>query len=321
MMPSSVTVVPWCPSCCGVHVADFQKPIHTRASVSQSLTFGHADSQALPTPLSAALNSSRRSSRLLGQGVSSMESLSSFSSGLFWLPPLPAMVKWRRGSLSRRFVCERAGVLFKSLSGGAGLQTCGTGGKNSKLVGQVGPCGTGGRVWDIHHTTWIHRHSRLGAQVDLSALGAKRNSKLMGGIGRLLSQRAAGENGNSAEEEEKDQSPSLSSSHDDAAENNGGFRRVEGRGRAGGRVIELRLTEIRRPLRRVRQNDPEKVKMLMESISKIGLQVPIDVLEVEGKYYGFSGCHRFEAHIRLGLPTIRCKVHKASKAILRLHMM
>jgi hypothetical protein len=47
----------------------------------------------------------------------------------------------------------------------------------------------------------------------------------------------------------------------------------------------------------------------------------IDVLLVDGSYYGFSGCHRFEAHQRLGVPTIRCRVRKASKEILRMHMM
>lgn len=33
----------------------------------------------------------------------------------------------------------------------------------------------------------------------------------------------------------------------------------------------------------------------MTSIQEIGLQEPIDVLLVEGKYYGFSGCHRWGA--------------------------
>lgn len=47
----------------------------------------------------------------------------------------------------------------------------------------------------------------------------------------------------------------------------------------------------------------------------------IDVLLVDGAYYGFSGCHRFEAHQKLGLPTIRCRVRKASQQILRMHMM
>ncbi|KAG8077180.1 hypothetical protein GUJ93_ZPchr0006g42196 [Zizania palustris] len=46
----------------------------------------------------------------------------------------------------------------------------------------------------------------------------------------------------------------------------------------------------------------------------------IDVLEVDGVYYGFSGCHRYEAHQRLGLPTIRCKVRRGTKETLRHHM-
>lgn len=32
---------------------------------------------------------------------------------------------------------------------------------------------------------------------------------------------------------------------------------------------------------------------------------------------GFSGCHRFEAHQRLGLPTIRCRVRRVSPSILK----
>ncbi|RVX02681.1 Sulfiredoxin, chloroplastic/mitochondrial [Vitis vinifera] len=51
-------------------------------------------------------------------------------------------------------------------------------------------------------------------------------------------------------------------------------------------ILELPLDKIRRPLLRTRSNDPEKVKELMESIREIGLQVPIDVLEVDGAYYG-----------------------------------
>ncbi|KAK6240351.1 hypothetical protein SCA6_005740 [Theobroma cacao] len=56
---------------------------------------------------------------------------------------------------------------------------------------------------------------------------------------------------------------------------------------SGGPVIlELPLDKIRRPLMRTRANDPNKVQELMDSIREIGLQVPIDVLEVEGVYYG-----------------------------------
>jgi uncharacterized ParB-like nuclease family protein len=58
----------------------------------------------------------------------------------------------------------------------------------------------------------------------------------------------------------------------------------------------------------------------MESIQTVGLQEPIDVLEVEGQYYGFSGCHRYEACTRLGHPTIRCRVRRATPQVLRMHL-
>lgn len=84
------------------------------------------------------------------------------------------------------------------------------------------------------------------------------------------------------------------------------------------RVQELPLSEIHRPL--YRQNDPEKVKALMESIRQNGQQEPIDVLEVDGKYYGFSGCHRYEACTRLGQETILCNVRKAPRSVLKMHL-
>ncbi|CAI0401819.1 unnamed protein product [Linum tenue] len=90
--------------------------------------------------------------------------------------------------------------------------------------------------------------------------------------------------------------------------------------KAGPMIVELPLDQIKRPLMRTRANDPNKVQELMQSIQQIGLQVPIDVLEVDGVYYGFSGCHRYEAHQRLGLPTIRCKVRRGTKETLRHHL-
>ncbi|CAN7030977.1 unnamed protein product [Brassica rapa subsp. trilocularis] len=88
-------------------------------------------------------------------------------------------------------------------------------------------------------------------------------------------------------------------------------------GGVGPMIVELPLEKIRRPLMRTRSNDQNKVKELMDSIRQIGLQVPIDVIEVDGAYYGFSGCHRYEAHQKLGLPTIRCKIRKGTKETLR----
>jgi len=88
----------------------------------------------------------------------------------------------------------------------------------------------------------------------------------------------------------------------------------------GGTIQEVPVAAIRRPLAKNRPNDQVKVKWLMESIAEVGLKVPIDVLEVEGEYYGFSGCHRFEAHQRLGYETVRCRVRKASRQTLLAHL-
>ncbi|PSN17959.1 chromosome partitioning protein ParB [filamentous cyanobacterium CCP5] len=84
------------------------------------------------------------------------------------------------------------------------------------------------------------------------------------------------------------------------------------------RIEDIPIHQIRRPL--YRQNDPAKVQSLMESIQAIGLQEPIDVLEVEGQFYGFSGCHRYEACRRLGHDTIRCRVRRAPQSVLRMHL-
>jgi uncharacterized ParB-like nuclease family protein len=84
------------------------------------------------------------------------------------------------------------------------------------------------------------------------------------------------------------------------------------------KVQEIPLNKIKRPL--PRQNDQDKVQALMKSIAEIGQQEPIDVLEVEGEYYGFSGCHRYEACQRLGKETILARVRKAPKSVLKMHL-
>lgn len=83
-------------------------------------------------------------------------------------------------------------------------------------------------------------------------------------------------------------------------------------------IKEIPLNQIRRPL--PRQTDPEKVTILMASIAEEGLREPIDVLEVDGEYYGFSGCHRYEAHQRLGKETIKCRVRRAPRSVLQQHL-
>ncbi len=84
------------------------------------------------------------------------------------------------------------------------------------------------------------------------------------------------------------------------------------------RIADLPIDQIHRPL--FRQNDPAKVEALMQSIAAIGQQEPIDVLEVDGLYYGFSGCHRFEACQRLGQKTIVCRVRRAPRSVLKMHL-
>ena len=58
----------------------------------------------------------------------------------------------------------------------------------------------------------------------------------------------------------------------------------------------------------------------MKSIQEEGLREPIDVLEVEGEFYGFSGCHRYEACTRLGHETIKCRIRRAPRSVLRMHL-
>jgi len=84
------------------------------------------------------------------------------------------------------------------------------------------------------------------------------------------------------------------------------------------RVENVPLKSICRPL--PRQIDPAKVIALITSIQQEGLHEPIDVLEVDGQYYGFSGCHRFEAHQQLGRETIRCRIRRAPRSVLKKHL-
>ena len=83
------------------------------------------------------------------------------------------------------------------------------------------------------------------------------------------------------------------------------------------KIREIPVNQIRRPL--PKQTDRSKVERLASSIAQEGLHEPIDVLEVEGEYYGFSGCHRYEAHQLLGKETIQCRVRRAPRAVLKAH--
>ena len=85
------------------------------------------------------------------------------------------------------------------------------------------------------------------------------------------------------------------------------------------REAVLPLASIRRPLESAL--DEAKVALLMDSIAAEGQKEPIDVLEVEGQLWGFNGCHRVAAHERLGKTTIRARVRRANREVLRMHLM
>lgn len=91
--------------------------------------------------------------------------------------------------------------------------------------------------------------------------------------------------------------------------------------KAAKQVREVPIAEIRRPLAKVRSNDQAKVDALKASILEHGLLEPIDVLEVDGVLFGFSGCHRFQAHVELGMETIWCRVRVGNKTALKMHLM
>ena len=84
------------------------------------------------------------------------------------------------------------------------------------------------------------------------------------------------------------------------------------------RVVRVPLASVRRPPSDVLTKI--KLKALMASICEQGLHEPIDLLEVDGQLWGFNNCHRFAAHERFGLPTIRARIGQATSRDLNLHI-
>ena len=83
--------------------------------------------------------------------------------------------------------------------------------------------------------------------------------------------------------------------------------------------VKVKLSDINRPHQSV--IDGSKLSQLMASIDEIGLQEPIDLLEIDGKLYGFNGCHRYTAHKCLGMEYIEANVRSVDRATFKLHLM
>eukprot|EP01133_Synstelium_polycarpum_P012196 gene12196-14273_t len=74
--------------------------------------------------------------------------------------------------------------------------------------------------------------------------------------------------------------------------------------------------------------EEEKVLSLMDTLKEghADLVPPIDVVWVVGEnpennyYLSFGGCHRFEAHKRLGLPTINARIVRSTPDDIKVYL-
>ncbi|KAK9462606.1 ParB/Sulfiredoxin [Lipomyces oligophaga] len=93
-------------------------------------------------------------------------------------------------------------------------------------------------------------------------------------------------------------------------------------------ITFLPLDSIRRPIMPVL--DEEKISRMIETLKTTdpdsiddGLP-PIDILRVRknGKdwYFGFGGCHRFQAYERTGRKIAKCKVVPVTESMLKMYV-
>eukprot|EP01132_Coremiostelium_polycephalum_P004238 gene4238-5306_t len=89
-------------------------------------------------------------------------------------------------------------------------------------------------------------------------------------------------------------------------------------------VTEMPIHVIHRPIQPILEED--KVLSLMETLKNNEDVPPIDVNWIVGKnpennyYFGFGGCHRYEAHKRLGLNTIKARIVRSTPEDIRVYL-
>eukprot|EP01027_Heterolobosea_sp_BB2_P012362 GEZU01017922.1.p1 GENE.GEZU01017922.1~~GEZU01017922.1.p1 ORF type:complete len:127 (+),score=38.27 GEZU01017922.1:57-437(+) len=88
-------------------------------------------------------------------------------------------------------------------------------------------------------------------------------------------------------------------------------------------VYDVPMSVIKRPIPSIL--DEEKVQSLMQSIQNEEDVTPIDIMWIKGEeggnyYYAFGGCHRWEAHKRLGRTTIKGKLIETTPQTLQTYL-
>jgi uncharacterized ParB-like nuclease family protein len=79
----------------------------------------------------------------------------------------------------------------------------------------------------------------------------------------------------------------------------------------------VRIKDIIRPISCA--VDEDVLDYIMNSIVQEGIREPIDLVEYDGRLYGFNGCHRCTAADRLGYTEIPARVKQIDQQTFNSH--